>query len=410
MLEDIRIRGEEAVRELAVRHDGWEGSFILPTEEVERLCAQVPDSTKQDLRFAHRQVYGFAEHQRKSVGEFETEIHPGLTLGQRLVPCRCAGCYIPGGRFAHLASAIMSVATAKASGVPYVVAASPPHGGRIHPLLVYTLDLCGADTILVLGGVQAVAAMAWGLFTGTPADIIVGPGNRFVTEAKRRLFGEVGIDVLAGPTESAIIADGSADPMLVAVDIASQAEHGVDSPVWLITDSRELGERVLDILPRVLTDLPNPEVALSAWRDYGEVVLCESRQEMAERSDDYAAEHVQVMARDLSWWLENLANYGSLFLGEACTVSHGDKTSGTNHILPTKRAARYSGGLSVHKFLKVLTYQKISEEANRKISAVTSRISRLEGMEGHARAADYRLRRYFPDEEWDFDVYDQKKY
>jgi sulfopropanediol 3-dehydrogenase len=302
----------------------------------------------------------------------------------------------------------MSVATAKAAGVPYIIAASPPHGGRIHPVLMYTLDLCGADAILVLGGVQAMAAMAWGLFTGRPADILVGPGNRFVTAAKRILFGEVGIDVLAGPTDLAIIADGSADPVLVAVDIASQAEHGVDSPVWLITDSREVGERVLEILPRVIGDLPNRDIASAAWRDHGEVVLCESRQEMLQRCDDYAPEHVQVIASDLNWWLENLTNYGSLFLGEACTVSHGDKTSGTNHILPTNRAARYSGGLSVHKFLKVLTYQKISEEANRKIGAVTSRISRLEGMEAHARAADFRLRRYFPDEEWNFDVYDQK--
>jgi len=303
MLEDIRARGEKAVRELAIKHDRWTDSFVVGKEEVKQLCAQIPKDVKQDIQFAYRQVYRFAEQQRKSLAEFETEIHPGLTLGQRLVPCQCAGCYIPAGRFAHVASAIMSVATAKAAGVPYVVASSPPHQDRIHPFLVYALDLCGADAILILGGVQAIGAMAWGIFTGTPADIIIGPGNRFVTEAKRILYGEVGIDVMAGPTELAIIADGSADPMLVSVDVASQAEHGVDSPVWLITDSREVGERVLDIVPRVITDLPNPETALSAWRDYGEVLLCESRQEIVQVSDHYAAEHVQVMAGDLEWWL-----------------------------------------------------------------------------------------------------------
>jgi sulfopropanediol 3-dehydrogenase len=252
--------------------------------------------------------------------------------------------------------------------------------------------------------------MAFGLFTGKPADILVGPGNAFVAEAKRMLYGEIGIDVFAGPTESLIIADQTADPMIVAVDLVSQCEHGYDSPVWLLTDSRALGEKVIEIMPKVIADLPNPEVAASSWENYGEVVLCEDREELAKVNDEYAAEHVQVIAEDLDWYLANLKNYGSLFLGEGCTVSYGDKTSGTNHILPTKKAARYSGGLNVGKFIKTLTYQELTKEANRTIGAVASRISRYEGMEGHARAADIRLRKYFPDEKFDFEVYNQKSY
>nr|MBL0716391.1 histidinol dehydrogenase [Desulfobacterales bacterium] len=272
------------------------------------------------------------------------------------------------------------------------------------------LSLAKAYVIMSIGGVQAIGTMAYGLFTGKPADIIVGPGNAFVAEAKRMLFGEIGIDVFAGPTESLVIADDSADPMIVAVDLVSQAEHGYDSPVWLVTDSEKLASKILEIVPKVINDLPAPEVATASWRDYGEVVLCENRGEMVRVSDDYAAEHVQVMAKNLDWWLDQLSNYGSLFLGEACTVAYGDKTSGTNHILPTKKAARYSGGLNVAKFIKTLTYQKLSREANRKIGAVTSRISRTEGMEGHARSADIRLKKYFPEEEFDFDVYTQKRY
>ena len=340
---------------------------------------------------------------------FETEIFPGVTLGQRLVPCRCAGCYVPGGRFAHAASAIMSVATAKAAGVPFVVACSPPRGDSINPAVVYALTLAKADAIMVLGGVQAVASMAFGLFTGAPADMIVGPGNAYVAEAKRMLFGEIGIDVFAGPTESMVVADKTADPMVVAVDLVSQAEHGDDSPVWLVTDSRTLAEKIIDIMPKVIDDLPRPQVA-AAWRDYGEVILCQNREEMAGVSDGYAAEHVQVIAEDLDWYLQRLENYGSLFLGEECTVAYGDKISGTNHILPTKKAGRYSGGLNVGKFIKTLTYQKLTKEANRTIGAVASRISRIEGMEGHARAADFRLRKYFPEAKFNYKVYQQKKY
>jgi len=304
----------------------------------------------------------------------------------------------------------MSVATAKAAGVPFVVAASPPRGDSIDAAVCYAMDLAGADMILEMGGVHAVASMAKGLFTGKPADILVGPGNAYVAEAKRVLFGEVGIDVFAGPTESAIIADENADPMTIAVDLTSQAEHGVNSPVWLFTTSAPLAQRVAELVPLVAADMPNADVVNQAWRDYGEIFVCDTREEVVEISDRYASEHLQVLAADLEWWKQNLNNYGSLFLGEGSTVTHGDKCSGTNHILPTKRAGRYSGGLNVQKFMKVLTYQQIDESANEVFSAVASRISRIEGMEGHARACDWRLRKYFPQQEWDFEVYDQAKY
>ncbi|MBU2578268.1 histidinol dehydrogenase [Patescibacteria group bacterium] len=410
ILEDIRQRGEAAVRDMAKKFDNWTRDFILSDQEKERLIASVPQRVKDDIAFAYDQIYGFALKQRESMQEFETEIYPGVTLGQRFISCSCAGCYIPGGRFAHAASALMSAATAKAAGVRFVVACSPPRGDSINPAVVYALTLAKADAIMALGGVQAIAAMAFGLFTGKPADIIVGPGNAFVAEAKRMLFGEIGIDVFAGPTESMVIADQTADPLMVAVDLVSQAEHGYDSPVWLLTVSKDLAEKIIEIMPMVINDLPNPEVAAAAWRDYGEVILCSDREEMARINDEYAAEHVQVIAEDLDWFLQRLENYGSLFLGEACTVAYGDKISGTNHILPTKKAGRYSGGLSVGKFIKTVTYQKLTTEANRKIGAVASRISRVEGMEGHARAADIRLRKYFPDEKWDFEVYKQIPY
>ena len=410
LLNRIRSQGESAVRELAAKFDNWTRDFILSQEEIQALIDRVPQTAKDDIRFAYDQVYGFAVKQRESMKAFETELSPGVTLGQRLVPCRCAGCYVPGGRFAHAASAIMSVATAKAAGVPSVVACTPPRGDSIDSTVAFALSLSGADVIMALGGVQAIGTMAFGLFTGKPADIIVGPGNAYVAEAKRELFGEIGIDVLAGPTESLIIADQTADPMIVAVDLVSQCEHGYDSPVWLLTDSKILGQKVIEIMPKVIADLLNPGVAASSWHDYGEVVLGKDREELAEINDAYAAEHVQVIAEDLDWYLENLHNYGSLFLGEGCTVSYGDKTSGTNHILPTQKASRYSGGLNVGKFIKTLTYQKLTKEANRTIGAVASRISRYEGMEGHARAADIRLRKYFPDATFNFKVYDQKSY
>lgn len=410
MLARIEADGESAVREYAAQFDNWQGDFILSDAKRAELIARVPEQTRQDIQFAYKQIKTFAQAQRASLHEFEIESAPGVKLGQKVIPVNCAGCYVPGGRYSHAASALMSIATAKVAGVETIVACSPPKDGNINPAIVYAMDLAGADIILEMGGVHAVATMAKGLFTGVPADILVGPGNGYVAEAKRLLFGEVGIDVFAGPTESAIIADDSADPMTIAVDLVSQAEHGYDSPVWLFTTSRRIGEKVAELMPKVAADMPNQEVVQSAWDVHGEIIFCESREECVRVSDEYASEHLQILAEDTDWWRDNLKNYGSLFLGEGATVTHGDKCSGTNHILPTRRVARYSGGLNVHKFLKILTYQEISEEANLEFSAVGSRISRVEGMEGHARACDWRLRKYFPEREWDFQVYDQTHY
>jgi len=410
MLADIDTRGEDAIRELAKKFDNWDGDFVLSEEKKQRLINSLSQDVKDDIRFAYEQVSRFAQAQRDSMQSFEVETQPGVILGQRILPVQCAGCYVPGGRYAHAASAIMSVATAKVAGVPFVVAASPPRGDSIDAAVCYAMDLAGADMILEMGGVHAVAAMAKGIFTGHEADILVGPGNAYVAEAKRILFGQVGIDVFAGPTESAIIADDSADPMTIAVDLTSQAEHGTNSPVWLFTTSQSLADKVNELFPKVAADMPNADVVNQAWRDYGEIIVCDSREEVVQVSDKYASEHLQVMADDLEWWKQNLNNYGSLFLGEGSTVTHGDKCSGTNHILPTKRAGRYSGGLNVQKFMKVLTYQQLDEKANEVFSAVGSRISRIEGMEGHARACDWRLRKYFPEQEWGFEVYDQKHY
>lgn len=410
MLNRIKLEGESVVREYAKQFDGWQGDFILSEQKKLALIEQVPQRVKDDIDFAHRQIKRFAEAQRDSLQSFEIETEEGVRLGQQILPVESAGCYVPGGRYAHAASALMSVATAKAAGVPFIVACSPPRGDSINPAVAYAMHVAGADVILEMGGVHAIATMAYGLFTNKPADILVGPGNAYVAEAKRMLFGEVGIDVFAGPTESAIIADKDADPMTIAVDLVSQAEHGPNSPVWLFTDSRALGEKVLEIMPKVIADMPNADVCEAAWRDHGVVILGDSREEVARISDEWACEHLQILAGDLEWWKANLNNYGSLFLGEGSTVSHGDKCSGTNHILPTKKAARYSGGLNVQKFMKVLTYQELSEEANLVFSGVGSRISRTEGMEGHARACDWRLRKYFPKNEWDFHVYNQERY
>ncbi len=412
LLKDIKDRGETAVYEMAKKFDGWEGDFILSHEQRKEIIAQVPEHVKADIRFAYEQVKRFAQAQRESIREFEVESLPGVRLGQKVIPMVVAGCYVPGGRFAHACSAIMSIATAKAAGVKTVIGCSPPRGKSIAPAVVYAMDIAGCDIILQMGGVQAIATMAFGLFTGTPANIIVGPGNAYVAEAKAILLGtgQCAIDVFAGPTESSIIADQTADPMTIAIDLVSQAEHGLDSPVWLHTDSREVALRVSDLVPKIIADMPDPEVPGTSWRDYGEIILCETRDELVRVSDLYAPEHVQVIAEDLEWWRDNLTNYGSLFLGEGSTVPQGDKCSGTNHILPTKKAGIISGGLNVHKFLKITTYQEISPAANKVISAAASRLSRVEGMEGHARACDWRLRKYFPNEHWDFKVYDQKKY
>ena len=404
MLAAIEKRGEAAVREYAENLDRWTGDIVVSAAEMERRTRDIPPQIKRDIEFATERVRRFALAQRESLREFETEIAPGLTAGQRLVPVNVAGCYVPTGRYAHIASAYMSIATAKAAGVPTVIAASTPYKGEgIHPQVLYAMKVAGADVVLTLGGVQAIAALAYGLFSGKPTDIIVGPGNKYVAEAKRVLFGKVGIDVLAGPTEIGIIADDSADPAIVASDLVGQAEHGHESPAWLITLSEKLGKNVMQRVPALIEKLPSTarDAAGAAWRDYGEVVVCESREEAAQVSDRYAPEHLEVHARDLDWWLARLTCYGSLFLGEETTVAFGDKASGPNHILPTKGAARYSGGLSVHKFMKTLTWQRMTREANRELAQVTARISRLEGMEAHARTADDRMDKYFPGEKFD---------
>lgn len=404
MLAHIEANGEHAAREYASKLDKWNADIIMSAEEIDRRTRDVPGSVKRDIEFAARQVRDFALVQKSSLQEFRETLDSGITVGQRVIPVNVAGCYVPTGRYAHIASAYMSVATAKAAGVPTVIACSPPYkGGGIHPHVLYAMKVAGADVIMTLGGVQAIAAMAFGLFTGKPADIIVGPGNKYVAEAKRMLFGKVGIDVFAGPSEVAVIADETADPAIVASDLVGQAEHGHESPAWLFTTSEKLAREVMALVPTLIDQLPPTarDAAGAAWRDYGEVILCHSREEVVAISDRYASEHLEVHTADLGWWLENLTCYGSLFLGEETTVAFGDKASGPNHILPTKGAARYSGGLSVHKFMKTLTWQQLSREATKQIALVTARISRLEGMEAHARTADDRLKKYFPTEQFD---------
>ena len=404
MLSEIAQNGERAVREYAEKLDHWTGPIVMTHEEIDRRTRDIPGAIKRDIDFATERVRRFARAQRDSTHEFAIELQSGLMAGQRLIPVNVAGCYVPTGRYAHIASAYMAIATAKAAGVPFVVACSTPYRGEgIHPQVLYAMKVAGADAILTLGGVQAVAAMAYGLFTGKPAYIIVGPGNKFVAEAKRMLFGKVGIDVFAGPSEIAVIADETADPEIVAADLVGQAEHGHESPAWLMTTSRSLATIVMQRVPELIARLPATarDAAGAAWRDYGEVVLAGTRDEIAQASDQYAPEHLEVHARDLDWWLARLTCYGSLFLGEETTVAFGDKTSGPNHILPTKGAARYSGGLSVHKFLKTVTWQRMTRDANRDIAQVTARISRLEGMEAHARTADDRLAKYFPGERFE---------
>jgi sulfopropanediol 3-dehydrogenase len=404
MLAQIEARGEVAVKEYAEKLDKWTGPIEVTESEVERRIKDIPASIKADIEFATAQVRQFALAQKASLTDFETELYPGVKAGQKVLPVNVAGCYVPTGRYAHIASAYMSIATAKAAGVPNVIACSTPYRGQgIHPQVLYAMKVAGADRILTLGGVQAIASMAYGLFTGKPADIIVGPGNKFVAEAKRTLFGRVGIDVFAGPSEVAVIADETADPEIVASDLVGQAEHGHESPAWLFTTSRVLADQVMKRVPEMIAALPATacDAAGAAWRDYGEVILCDSRDEVVEISDQYASEHLEVHAKDLDWWLAHLTCYGSLFLGEETTVAFGDKTSGPNHILPTKGAGRYSGGLSVHKFMKTLTWQRMTRDAAKQLGQVTARISRLEGMEAHARTADDRLAKYFPQETFD---------
>ena len=407
ILDDIEKGGEDAARKYALDLDKYDGNIVLTRDEIDAAKARVPQRLQDDIRFAHDNVRRFARAQKDSLRDFSVELVPGLTTGQRSIPCRSVGCYVPGGRYSHVASAIMTVTTAKVAGCRDITACSPPRPGvGLNPAIVYTADLCGADRILALGGVQGVAAMAFGLFGSPPADILVGPGNQFVAEAKRILFGRVGIDMFAGPTDSLILADASADPMVVAADLVGQAEHGYNSPVWLVTDHQPLARAVMDLVPELIAALPelNRKNAEAAWRDYAEVILCADREEMAATSDDYAPEHLTVQAADLDWWLDRLQCYGSLFLGEETTVAFGDKASGPNHVLPTSGAARYTGGLSVHKYMKVVTWQRATRDGARPIAEATARISRLEGMEGHARTADIRLKKYFPDTQFDLGV------
>ena len=403
MLTNIDKNGEQAVRDYAAKLDNWHGDILLSKSDIDAITSEVSQSVKDDIDFACKQVYDFAKAQRDSVVEFYTK-NNGVEAGQRLLPVNVAGCYVPTGRYAHIASAYMSIATAKAAGVPCIIASSTPYQGKsVHPYVLYAMQTAGADHIMTLGGVQAIASMAYGLFTGKKADIIVGPGNKYVAEAKRVLFGKVGIDVFAGPSEVAVIADETADADIVAIDLVGQLEHGHESPGWIFTTSKKLAEKVMKLIPQYIEKLPPTakDAAYCAWRDYGEVILCDSREEVVQFSDDYSPEHLEVHCKDLDWWLDNLTCYGSLFLGEETTVTFGDKASGPNHILPTKAAGRYSGGLSAHKFLKILTWQRMDRESTLKIAQTSSRISRLEGMEGHARASDVRLSKYFPDDTFD---------
>ncbi|MFT7058458.1 MAG: sulfopropanediol 3-dehydrogenase [Pseudorhodobacter sp.] len=404
ILTKIEAGGDDTAREFAVKFDKYDGNIILTPAEIAAASALVSDKLKSDIQFAHDNVRRFAEAQKATVSDIEIEVVPGLIAGQKAIPVHAAGCYIPGGRYSHIASAIMTVTTAKVAGCGHIMAASPPRPGvGVAPAIIYAAHICGADTILAMGGVQGVAAMTFGLFGLPKANILVGPGNQFVAEAKRILFGRVGIDMIAGPTDSLVLADATADPMIAAVDLVSQAEHGYNSPVWLVTDSRAIAEEVMRLVPELIADLPdtNRENAFAAWRDYAEVILCSDREEMAATSDEYAPEHLTVQAQDLEWWQGRLSCYGSLFLGEETTVSYGDKASGTNHVLPTSGAASYTGGLSVHKYMKIVTWQRSTREGSKRVAQATARISRLEGMEGHARAADVRLAKYFPGENFD---------
>lgn len=407
ILADIEAGGDDAALEYARKFDKYDGPIILTKDEIKAACDLVPQTLKDDIQFAHDNVRHFAEAQKATVKDIEYEVVPGLTAGQKAIPVDAAGCYVPGGRYSHIASAIMTVTTAKVAGCKHIMAASPPRADvGVAPAIIYAAHVCGADTIMAMGGVQGVAAMTFGLFGLPKANILVGPGNQFVAEAKSILFGRVGIDMIAGPTDSLILADKTADAHILATDLVSQAEHGYNSPVWLVTDDRALAMDVMERVPVLIQDLPelNRDNAFAAWRDYAEVIVCADREDMAACSDEYAPEHLTVQAADLDWWLERLSCYGSLFLGEETTVAYGDKASGTNHVLPTSGAAGYTGGLSVHKYMKIVTWQRSTRDGSKRVAEATARISRLEGMEGHARAADVRLAKYFPNEVFDLNA------
>ena len=395
MLARLRAGREEAARDYARRLDGWSGDGTpeLSQEALAGAHRRLPVTLCEDIAYAHANIRAFAEAQRASITEFETELRPGLVAGQRLLPLTCAGAYVPGGRYAHIASALMTITTARAAGVPQGTACTPPGKDGPHPAILHAMHVAGVDRLLAMGGVQGIAALAFGLFDLPEADLLAGPGNAFVAEAKRQLFGPVGIDMVAGPTDSMILADATASPRRVALDLVSQAEHGGTSPVWLVTDHRPLAEAVLHEVPRIIETLPEPnrQAAATAWEALGEVMLAENREEMAAQADVYAPEHLHAQCAALDWWRDRLSAYGSLFLGAETTVAFGDKAAGPNHVLPTGRAARYTGGLSVHKFLKCVTWQRVEPRALPELARASAGISRAEGMEGHARAAEDRL-------------------
>jgi sulfopropanediol 3-dehydrogenase len=396
ILAEVEAGGDAAVRSLSEKFDKWTpASFRLSDSEIELALARLRNRDLDDIKFAQAQVRNFAQKQRETLRELEVETLPGVVLGHRHIPVSSIGCYVPGGRYPMVASAHMSIVTARVAGVERIVACAPPFQGGPHPAIVAAMHLGGADEIYVLGGVQAVAAMAFGTETISPVDMIVGPGNAYVAEAKRQLFGRVGIDLLAGPTETLIIADDSVDAEMCATDLLGQAEHGPTSPAVLITNSERLARDTLAEVDRLLAILPTADAAGKAWADFGEVIVCESLEEMVREADRVASEHVQVMTRDPDYFLSHMRNYGSLFLGPRTNVAYGDKVIGTNHTLPTKRAARYTGGLWVGKFLKTCTYQKVrTDEASTLIGEYCSRLCVLEGFLAHAEQANLRLRRY----------------
>ncbi|MBL8698797.1 MAG: histidinol dehydrogenase [Alphaproteobacteria bacterium] len=396
ILTDIEARGDAAVRELSQKFDGWAPeSFRLTPAEIERAMSQVAKRDLDDIRFAQAQVRNFAEKQKAALKDVEVETLPGVVLGHKNIPVNAVGCYVPGGRYPMVASAHMSIVTARVAGVKRIIACAPPFKGGAHPAIVAAMHLGGADEIYVLGGVQAVGAMALGTDAIAPVDMIVGPGNAFVAEAKRQLFGRVGIDLLAGPTETMIIADETVDAEICATDLLGQAEHGPTSPAFLLTTSEKLARATMAEVDRLLTILPTADVAGQAWRDCGEVIVCDDEAELVREADRIACEHVQVMTRDPDYFLKNMTNYGALFLGPRTNVSYGDKVIGTNHTLPTRRAARYTGGLWVGKFMKTCTYQRVlTDEASALVGSYCSRLCVLEGFYAHAEQANVRVRRY----------------
>ena len=396
ILENLEGRGEAALREYSAKFDKWDPpSFRLSEPEIEACLLQISQRDLDDIRFAQAQVRNFARIQRDSMKDVEVETLPGVILGHKNMPVESVGCYVPGGKYPLVASAHMGVVTAKVAGVPRVIAASPPFQGKPSPAVVAAMHLGGADEIYVLGGVQAIAAMGIGTENLSPVSVIVGPGNAYVAEAKRQLFGRVGIDLIAGPTETLVIADDSVDAEICATDLLGQAEHGFNTPAVLLTTSERLARETMQEIERLLQILPTSEYAGVSWRDYGEVIVCDSDAEMVHEADRIASEHVQVMTREPGYFLDNMRNYGALFLGPRTNVAYGDKVIGTNHTLPTGKAARYTGGLWVGKFIKTCTYQKVlTDEASALIGEYCSRLCMLEGFYGHAEQANIRVRRY----------------